>query len=127
METPEGHHQDHKGLGLLQGWRQEFSNGGLTLPTSWLKYGFQGTINARNLRKNRVSPSDGGLACSDGGLYPLAFSWRHPWALKSHPSPNLVGYITDKEIFAPFWIFSTNISIAIRSAVTKRETCTTSR
>ena len=41
---------------------------GLTLPTRGLKSGFQGTINAKNIRKNRVSPSDGGLACSDGGL-----------------------------------------------------------
>ena len=43
-----------------QGWRQEFSDGGLTLPTRGLKYGFQGTINAKNLRKNCASPSDGG-------------------------------------------------------------------
>ena len=42
--------------------------GGLTLPTRGLKYGFQGTINAKNFRKNRFSPSDGGLACSEGGL-----------------------------------------------------------
>ena len=54
-----------------QGWRQEFSDGGLTLPTRELKYGFQGTINAKILRKNRFSPSDGGLACSDEGLWPL--------------------------------------------------------
>ena len=37
-----------------------------------LKYGFLGTINAKNLRKNRVSPSDGGLSCSDGGDSPIA-------------------------------------------------------
>ena len=43
-----------------QGWRQEFSDGGLTLPMRGLKYGFQGTINAKNLRKNRFLPSDGG-------------------------------------------------------------------
>ena len=53
-----------------QGWRQEFSDGGLTLPTRGLKCGFQGTINDKSLRKNRFSPSDGGLACSDGGLRP---------------------------------------------------------
>ena len=53
-----------------QGWRQEFSDGGLTLPTRGLKCGFQGTINAKNLRKNRFSPSDGGLACSDGRIEP---------------------------------------------------------
>ena len=40
---------------------------GLTLPTKGLKYGFQGTINAENLRKNRFPPSDKGLACSDEG------------------------------------------------------------
>ena len=51
-----------------QGWRQEFSDGGLTLPTRGLICGFQGTTNAKNLRKNRFSPSDGGLACSNGGL-----------------------------------------------------------
>ena len=55
-------------LSYTQGWRQEFSDGELTLPTRGLKYGFQGTINAKNLRKNRVSPSDGGLAGSDRGL-----------------------------------------------------------
>ena len=44
------------------------SRWGLTLPTRGLKYGFQGTIDAKNLRQNRFSASDGGLACSDGGL-----------------------------------------------------------
>ena len=44
----------------IQGWRQEFSDGGLTLPTRGLEYGFQGTINAKNLRKNRFLPSGGG-------------------------------------------------------------------
>ena len=43
-----------------QGWRQEFSDGGLTLPTRGLEYSFQGTINAINLRKSHFSPSDGG-------------------------------------------------------------------
>ena len=45
-----------------------FRRVGLTPPKRGLKYDFQGTINAKNLRKNRFSPSDGGLACSDGGL-----------------------------------------------------------
>ena len=44
---------------VKQGWRQEFSDEGLILPTRGLKYSFQGTINAKNLRKNRFSPSDG--------------------------------------------------------------------
>ena len=39
--------------------------GGLTLLTWGLKYGSQGTINAKNPQKNHVLPSDGGLACSD--------------------------------------------------------------
>ena len=52
----------------IQGWRHEFSDGGRTLPTSGLKYGFQGTINAKTLRKNRITPSDRELVCSYGGL-----------------------------------------------------------
>ena len=52
---------------------------GLTLPTRELKYGFQGTINAKNLRQDRFSPPDGGLACSDeGAIAPLTFPWRQP-------------------------------------------------
>ena len=31
------------------------SDGGLILPTRGLKYGFQGNINAKNLRKNSFS------------------------------------------------------------------------
>ena len=50
-----------------QGWRLEFADGGLNLPTRGLKHGFQGTINTKNLRKNRFSLSDGRLACSDWG------------------------------------------------------------
>ena len=63
-------HEKRKEIFVMfsQGWRQGFSDGGLTLPTRELNYCFQGTINGKNLRKNRVSPSDGGLACSDGGL-----------------------------------------------------------
>ena len=44
----------------IQGWRQELSDWGLTFPTRGLKYGFQGAINAKNLRQNRFSPSNGG-------------------------------------------------------------------
>ena len=50
-----------------QGWCQEVSDRGLTLPTRGLKYGFQGTINAKNIRKSHCSPSNWGLACFDGG------------------------------------------------------------
>ena len=43
-----------------QGWRQEFSDGGLTLLKRGLRYGSQGTINTKNIRKNHCSPSDEG-------------------------------------------------------------------
>ena len=56
-----------------QGWRQGFSDGGLTLPMRGPKYCFQST-NAKNLRKNRFSPSDGGYS-------PLALLWHHPYCL----------------------------------------------
>ena len=52
---------------MSQGWRQEFSDWELTLLTRGLQDGFQGTIYAKNFRNNRFSPSEGGLACSDGG------------------------------------------------------------
>ena len=52
----------------FQGWRQEFSDGGLNLTTMGLKYSFHGTINAKNLRKNRFSPSDGASMLRGGGL-----------------------------------------------------------
>ena len=51
-----------------RGGARNFPTGGLTLPTKGLKYGFQGIVNAKNLRQNSFSPSDGGLACSDRGL-----------------------------------------------------------
>ena len=35
----------------VKGWRQEFSDGGLTLPTRGLKYWFWGTFTTKNLRK----------------------------------------------------------------------------
>ena len=50
-----------------RGGARNFPTEGLTPPTRGLKYGFQGTINAKNLQKNRLSPSDGGLTCSNGG------------------------------------------------------------
>ena len=61
-----------------QGLLQEFSDGGLTLPMRGLECGFQGAINARNLRKNCFSSSDGWLACSDWGYSPLTTPWHHP-------------------------------------------------
>ena len=50
-----------------RGGARNFPTGGLTLPTRRLKYDFQGIVNAKNLRQNSLSPSDGGLACSDRG------------------------------------------------------------
>ena len=41
-------------VSFKQGWRQEFSDGGLTLLTRALKYRFQGAINAKNLRKKSL-------------------------------------------------------------------------
>ena len=43
-----------------------------------LEYGFQATINAKNLRKSGFLPSDRGLVCSGGGYSSLALPWRHP-------------------------------------------------
>ena len=39
---------------------------GLILPKRGLKYGFQGTINTKNRRKNRFFNSRKGVECSDG-------------------------------------------------------------
>ena len=44
-----------------------FRRGGLTLPTRGLKYGFQGTINAKNLRKSAFH-FQRGVSMLDGGL-----------------------------------------------------------
>ena len=54
-----------------QGWNQEFSDGGLTLPTGGLKYGFQGTINAKISEKLAFH-------LPTKGYSPLSFPWCHP-------------------------------------------------
>ena len=41
-----------------------------------LKYVFLGTMNAKISKT--ILPSEGGLACSDGGSGALALLWRHP-------------------------------------------------
>ena len=52
-----------------QGGARNFPTGGLTLQTRGLKYGFQGTINARNLRKIAFHfPT--GASMLRWGLYP---------------------------------------------------------
>ena len=54
-----------------------FRRGGLTLPTKGLKYGFQGTINAKNLRKNAFHLPTGGYHAPTRGYSPLSLPWRH--------------------------------------------------
>ena len=51
-----------------QRWRLEFSDGGLTLPIRGLKYGLQGTINAKNLRKIAFHLPTGGQHAPTRGL-----------------------------------------------------------
>jgi len=45
---------------VFRGGTRNFLPGALTLPTRGLKYGFQGTINAKNLLTYIFSPSGGG-------------------------------------------------------------------
>ena len=52
-------HQSLVLMRLYLGWRQEFSDEGMALPTRGLKYGFHSTLLVRNLQKSRFSPSDG--------------------------------------------------------------------
>ena len=44
----------------IRGGARNFPTGGLTLPTRGLTHGLQGSVNAKNLRRNRFSPSYGG-------------------------------------------------------------------
>ena len=53
---------------IIRVGKGNFRQGGLTLPTRGLTYGFQGTINAQNLRKIVFHLFTGELACADGGL-----------------------------------------------------------
>ena len=53
---------------ISQGWSQDFSDGGLTSLTRGLKYGVQGTIDAKISEKIAFHLPTGGLACSNGGL-----------------------------------------------------------
>ena len=46
---------------MARGGARNFPTGAeSSVPTRGLKNGFQGTINAKNLRENHFSPSDGG-------------------------------------------------------------------
>ena len=49
----------------------------LTLPTRGLKYGFQGTINGKNLRKIAFHLPTGSYHAPTGVYSPLALPWRH--------------------------------------------------
>ena len=54
-------------LNLHQGWRQVFSDRGAESSDEGAKVRLSGSVNAKNLRQNSFSPSDGGLACSNRG------------------------------------------------------------
>ena len=45
------------------------------------KIWFSGYYKCQKSPKNRSSPSDVGLECSDGGYSPLALPWRHPCSI----------------------------------------------
>ena len=51
-----------------QGWRQEFSDGGADSFDEGAKIWFSEYYKCQKYPKNSFSPSDAGLACSDGGL-----------------------------------------------------------
>ena len=44
--------EPHQHLSHLQGWRQEFSDGGADSYDKGLKYGFEGAINVINVKNN---------------------------------------------------------------------------
>ena len=53
-----------------QGWRQEFSDVGLTFPTRGLKYGFQGTVNAKISEKIAFHLPTGARMLRRGAIAP---------------------------------------------------------
>ena len=57
-------------LAMTRSGSKNIPTGKLTRPTRGLKYGAQGTINARNHQKIAFHLPTGGLASSDGGLWP---------------------------------------------------------
>ena len=58
---------------MNRGGARIFPMDGPTLSTGRLKYGFQGTINAKNLRKIGLSPSNGGTIALWPSPAPLLF------------------------------------------------------
>ena len=76
----ERYYRSVHGFMIYPGVAPEIFRRGADSSDEGLKYIFEGTISAKNLRKNRFSSSDWGPACSDGGaIAPLALPWRHPW------------------------------------------------
>ena len=51
-----------------QGWRQEFSDRGADSSDEGARIWFSEYYKCQNSLKKSLSPSDGGLTCSDGGL-----------------------------------------------------------
>ena len=70
---------DSGAVSKIQGWRQEFSDRGLTLTTRGLKYGFLGNYKCQKSPEKSHFTFLRGVACSDGGYSSLALPWRHPW------------------------------------------------
>ena len=54
----------------MQGWRQEFSDGRPDSADEGTRIRFSRYYKCQHSSKNRFSPSDGGLACSDGPIDP---------------------------------------------------------
>ena len=57
---------------IYMGGARNFPKGRLTLPTWGLKYGFQGTMNAKISEKMCFQ-------LPTRGYSPLVLPWRHPW------------------------------------------------
>ena len=57
-------------MSLSSGGRQEFSERGLLLPTELLHLSFQGTMNAKNLRKLAFLLPTGGSMFRRGAIAP---------------------------------------------------------
>ena len=72
-------------MGVGTGGSSKFSNGGLTLPTRGLKYGFQGTINAKCLREIVVHFQMGASILHRGTIAPSSPSLAPPLGVGWNP------------------------------------------
>ena len=78
-DAGEGSQRGASAVPNRQGWCQEFFRRGADSSDEGAKIWFLGYYKCQKSPKKRFSPSDGGLACSDGeGYSPLALPWRHP-------------------------------------------------